>query len=228
MYKLYYLQYLFIVIPGTIAGDLVYAWTKGQRELESSRSSTPSRAILLGLLMGSAILLNLVGLYTRAVLATAVTDVILCVAAAVLTSNPKTDLERLFRSLVAWGSYWLLLGLFFEAYEGGIKKDHPTMSYYFVTAGLATFTYVAFSVVADRFKKPAAIRLLSENGQNPMIAYIGAANLVLPILALTSTDSLLEPLLRSPWTGFLRGVIITMCVAIATQVFTRFRLFWRT
>ena len=30
-----------------------------------------------------------------------------------------------------------MLGLVFESYEGGIKKDHPTLSYYFITSGLA-------------------------------------------------------------------------------------------
>ncbi len=35
-----------------------------------------------------------------------------------------------------WGVSWLLLGLVFKPYEGGIKKDHATVSYYFLITGL--------------------------------------------------------------------------------------------
>jgi hypothetical protein len=42
------------------------------------------------------------------------------------------------------GFYLVLLGLFFEAYESGIKKDASTYSYYFVTSGLAFFMLIGF------------------------------------------------------------------------------------
>ena len=39
---------------------------------------------------------------------------------------------KLFRA----GTYLILLGLAFEAYEGGIRKDPSTYSYYFLASGL--------------------------------------------------------------------------------------------
>ena len=49
-----------------------------------------------------------------------------------------------WRKLFVAGAYLLMLGLFFEAYEGGIRKDDSTYSYYFVTAGLAFMAMIAF------------------------------------------------------------------------------------
>ena len=228
-YKLYYLQYLFIVLPGTIVGDLIYKWMKSPAESSSMEQSTStSRMILAFVLMLSFLLANLIGLYSRMLLATALVDVALCGTGLLLFSKARTTLETLHRSLFQWGSYWLVLGLFFEAYEGGIKKDHPTMSYYFVTTGLAVFAYIAFSVLTDRFKKRKYVGMLIDNGQNPMIAYIAGSTLVLPILAVTHLESLLEALSTSPWLGFCRGVIFTALVALVTSFFTKKKLFWRT
>ena len=229
MYKLYYLQYLFIVLPGTIVGDLIYKWIKrppgstGEEESESS-----SRMILSFVLMVSFLLVNLVGLYSRMLLATALANAALWVAGYVFYSKARTTIEMLHKSLFQWGSYWLVLGLFFEAYEGGIKKDHPSMSYYFVTTGLAVFTYIACSVVTDHFRKRKYLGTLIDNGQNPMIAYIAGSTLVLPILAVTHLESLLQALSSTPWLGFCRGVIFTVLVALATSFFTKKKLFWRT
>jgi hypothetical protein len=71
---------------------------------------------------------------------TIVTDLFLLAAAWIHPFTKGTSsTEQLFRSIFQWGTFWLILGFFFEAYEGGIKKDHPTMSYYFVTTGLAHY-----------------------------------------------------------------------------------------
>ena len=43
-------------------------------------------------------------------------------------------------------TFLLLLGLCFEAYEGGIKKDISTYSYYFVCSGLALFCLIIYTI----------------------------------------------------------------------------------
>ena len=83
-----------------------------------------------------------------------------------------------------------MLGLFFEPYEGGIKKDRATMSYYFVTAGCAICLLIGFSILIDVFRRKRWVQLLIENGQNPMIAYAGINNLVIPVLALTTAEQI--------------------------------------
>jgi predicted acyltransferase len=229
MYSLYYLQYLFIVLPGTIAGDMIYRWMNApEHDRMEEEPAGQGQQIPAFLLMIVLLVVNVSGLYSRMVLATAVADAVLCVAGYVLLSRSRSAIGTLHRSLFHWGFYWLVLGMVFEAYEGGIKKDHPTMSYYFVTTGLAVFTYVAFSVLCDHFKKSKYVRILIDNGQNPMIAYVGGSALVLPILAVTHLGSILDVLSVTPWLGFVRGVIFTSLVALATSFFTRKKLFWRT
>ncbi len=229
LYKLYYCQYLFIVIPGTIIGDMIYRWMNTIGNMKSDVNTNNSNRMVYGfLLMFAFIILNLVGLFSRQLVFTAISDAVFCLIGFILFAKPLNVTEKLYKSLFNWGSYWLILGIFFEAYEGGIKKDHPTMSYYFVTTGLAIFTYIGLSIIIDYFKKNKYLKILIENGQNPMIAYMGGNNLIMPILALTSISTVLDYLLINPWLGFLKGVIFTSLVALATSFFTRKKLFWRT
>ena len=229
MYKLYYLQYLFIVIPGTIAGDLIYGWINTpQGESVETEGVSRSGMLALFLIMSALLVVTVAGLFSRNVIATIGTDILIFVAGFVILQKALNSTERLYKTIFNWGSFWLMLGFFFEAYEGGIKKDHPTMSYYFVTTGLAMYTYIAFSIFADRFKKSRYIALLIDNGKNPMIAYVAGNILVLPILSLTSLTTVLHYLTVSPWLGFVKGLIFTLLVALSTSFFTKKRLFWRT
>ena len=107
-------------------------------------------------------------------------------------AKPLNETERLYQKLFLWAIYWLVLGLLFEPYEGGIKKDHPTLSYYFVTSGLAICVFIGFSILIDVFQQQRWLRLLIDNGQNPMIAYAGINNFITPVLALTGGSALLR------------------------------------
>ncbi len=102
------------------------------------------------------------------------------------------------------------------------------MSYYFVTSGLAICALVGFSVLIDIFGRRRWAQLLVENGQNPMIAYAGVNNFIIPILAATGLLGLMDSLAVTPWLGFLRGVVITTLLALFTAWCTRRKIFWRT
>ncbi|HAP34639.1 MAG TPA: DUF5009 domain-containing protein [Bacteroidetes bacterium] len=229
MYKLYYLQYLFIVIPGTIVGDLVYTWINSKSSEVSDTNGLSRNEIysLLFLLLG-LLVVTVSGLFSRIVLETIMTDIFLSVLALLILQKASSSTELLFKTLFNWGLFWLMLGIFFESYEGGIKKDHPTMSYYFVTTGLAVFTYIIFSILIDYFKKSKYVGLLIDNGKNPMIAYVAGNIFVLPILSITTLSTYLNYLTISPWLGFIKGLIFTILVAAATSYFTKKKLFWRT
>ncbi len=228
-YKLYYLQYLFIVIPGTIAGDSILRWMKSSNDdAVDLPADYKLRLSIAALLLFIFIPLNLAGLYVRAVTTTVIADILLCLVGYQLFRVAHTSADRLYKALFNWGTYWLLLGLCFEAFEGGIKKDHPTLSYYFVTAGLASFTYIFFSIIIDYFKQRKLFALLIHNGQNPMVAYISGSNFVMPILALTSLNVLLNKLVINAWLGFTKGFIFTLLVALVTAFCTKKKLFWRT
>ncbi|MBP9212161.1 MAG: DUF5009 domain-containing protein [Bacteroidetes bacterium] len=229
MYKLYYLQYLFIVIPGSIAGDLIYAWLNAPTEpLKEERGWGSMQWGSVAILLTGVIGITVAGLFSRDVLLTmAVNAVLLAAVYAVLRSAHSSE-ARLFRTLFYWGTFWLLLGFFFEAYEGGIKKDRATVSYYFVTSGLAGYTYIVFSIIAEHLRRRWPFALIIDNGKNPMIAYVAGNVLILPILSLTALMPLLNELTYTPWLGFVKGVIFTLLVAVATQFFTKKGLFWRT
>jgi hypothetical protein len=228
IFKLYYLQYLCIVIPGTIAGDLILQWTRRSETQTNSEPSPAWRMITILLLMIAFVLVLLVGLKSRWLIATSIAAFAMCGVGWWLFSRPRNETGHLYKALFQWASYWLILGLFFEPYEGGIRKDHPTVSYYFVTSGMAVCALIAFSIVIDIFQRRSWLQLLIDNGQNPMIAYAGINNFIAPILALTGLDAALMRWADTSWRGFWQGMIITLLMAVTVGICSRCRIFWRT
>ena len=232
IFKFDYLKYLFILIPGTIAGDLVLSWMKapatneGDEGIKYRWNKLHYYSIIV--LMLAICLGLLIGLQARWLWQTTLLSAALCSGGWFLFVNPRQETERLLKSFYQWGIYWLALGLLFEPYEGGVKKDPSTWSYYFITTAIAFFILIAFTVIIDIFKKQKWLQLLIYNGQNPMIAYVGFANLLWPILSLTQLEPLILEYTKTPLTGFLKGVIYTLPIACLVSVFTKCKLFWRT
>ncbi len=227
IYKLYYLQYLFIVIPGTIAGDILLKWINSKNQIEES-SWSKFNYFFIAFLMFFFVFELLVGLFNRWLIETTILTFVLLILTYFLLNKPLNQVEQLYRELFLWAMYWLILGLFFEPFEGGIKKDKATLSYYFITSGLAICTLIFFSIIIDVFKKQKFIKLLIENGQNPMIAYAGVNNFIIPVLYLTGLMSLLNSMAITPWLGFLKGLIITFLLSLFVSLCTRLKIFWRT
>ena len=230
IYSLYYLQYLCIVIPGTIAGDLILQWTRRAAAAPGAvaKSWPLARYALVLLVMLLLVLATLIGLKARWLPETALAIFSLCLIGWMLLREPFNETEQLFKKLFNWAMYWLVLGLILETYEGGIRKDRATVSYYFVTSGLAICTFIAFSILIDVWNQKRPLRLLIDNGQNPMIAYAGINNFIIPILALTGGATLLTQFATTPWRGFCKGAIITLLVALVVSFLTRKKIFWRT
>lgn len=223
LYKLYYLQYLFIVIPGTIIGDILYKWynSESKYEIYDSKNS----AVLISVVTFAIIICNLIFLQSRMMVVNLIVNLILLIVIYFIIKNQN---DSLIRTLFNWGSYWVLLGLTFEAFEGGIKKDQSTLSYYFLTTGLAIFCYIFLSTIIDYFKQKKMFGLIINSGQNPMIAYVAGSLFWMPVLELTNLSSVLNLLLVNPWLGFFKGVIFTFLVAVTASFFTSKKLFWRT
>ncbi|MCX7717865.1 MAG: DUF5009 domain-containing protein [Candidatus Sumerlaeaceae bacterium] len=222
-------KYLFIVIPGMIAGEELEAWMR-QRGSASDGPLPLSRLRLwlVASLAAMIVLVNLVGLQARWVEATVCLNAALCGAGCLLLRPAAGATGRLIRTVFLWGVFWLMLGMVLEPYQGGIKKDHATLSYYFVTSGLACIVLVGFTVFGDVLGCRRWLALLSDNGQNPMMAYVGNAFFIAPLLGLTGLGALLTRITPGPWPGALRGLIITLLVGLMVMVFTRLRVFWRT
>jgi predicted acyltransferase len=222
MYKFYYLKYLFIIIPGTFAGEWIVQKNKNGGTLQ-----TGSVLSVTGLLSALLVIINVVLLFGRHLqLNLFITMGLLGAMIFIVKKNMPGNL--LMKRMVTAGGMLLLLGLFFEAYEGGIKKDPSTYSYYFVTSGLAFFMLVFFDAIKDKVMGKQVVNYLGLNGQNPMIAYVAGSLLLTPLLYLTQTQSWLNELNGSALTGFLKGIIFTGLVSLITIFCTRRKWFWKT
>lgn len=227
-YKFYYLKYLFIVIPGTIAGEYLLEWSRTPHKKETSKNEKQVGLFLL-ILVSALLVGNLAFLYSRLLLLNLfVTSCLLMVGYVVLRKMEEGEFTRLWRKLYTAGAYLLILGLFFEAYEGGIRKDQSTYSYYFVTSGLAFMSLIFFSVICDLSGRTRWYSFLVMNGQNPMIAYVASSMLVMPLFSITGITQYLSLLNANPWLGFLKGMLLTTIVSLVTIFFTRLKWFWRT
>jgi predicted acyltransferase len=229
LYSFRYLKYLLIVIPGIIAGDYLRQWMLDYRPA-AALDVKKERQTAIGLLFLTValIVLNLYGLFTRCLLANLVATAGLLAAGSYIVRRTATSCTLLWKKLFAAGAYFLLLGLFLEACEGGIRKDHATFSYYFVTSGLAFMALIAFSILCDYFRCRKSTSFLVMTGQNPMIAYVASSLVVLPLLHLTRLLPLIDACCRTLWMGFLRGVLITALATLLTMFFTKIKWFWRT
>jgi hypothetical protein len=158
--------------------------------------------------------------------------------------RPSNQHEALLRDLVVWGTYFLILGYFFEPMEGGIKKDHSYMSYYFVTSGLAIYLLVALIIWIDLMRHVWAFGVLIANGQNPMVAYIGIRTILAPMVGmailpfgateearLVSLNTWVKGwswMVGSPWNQALWALVSTLMLAVIVWGITKAKLIWRT
>jgi len=168
------------------------------------------------------------GLFTRTLTLNLVLTLALGAAAWMLLRKPRTGTESLLYRLFTTGFFWLLLGLAFESLEEGVKKDPATVSYFFITAGMASHVLLVTSVLLRKGRSRGGLLVLC--GQNPMIAYTAAGYVVVPLLVFADRAVAL------PWLwgqcgcvmGVGRGVIVTLLMMLFTAAFTRSKIFWRT
>lgn len=144
------------------------------------------------------------------------------------SSIPASPTLHFWQRLSSAGAYLLLLGLCLESYEGGIRKDDVTLSYLFVTCGLAFYALLLLTVVCDHWHVRWLCAPLEMVGKNPMVAYVSASMVIIPVLILTQLYPYIDSLSSQPLTGFLKGVLLTaLCMAL-TAWFTHKRWFWKT
>ncbi len=223
LYQFYYLKYLFIIIPGTLAGDWLL---KEHQQAEQIRDMAKKTYIAIAAIATALIVVNLWGLFTRALLLNLIINALGCIVLLVLAKRLKAG--KTIKNFVYAGIYLLMLGLFFEAYEGGIKKDYSTYSYYFVCTGLAFFALLSLSIVEKLGCFKGTMNFLAANGKNPMVAYTAGNLFLIPVLKITTLSVYLDAMTTNAFTGFARGLIFTGVVALITIFFTRLKFFWKT
>ncbi|RZK60752.1 MAG: DUF5009 domain-containing protein [Pedobacter sp.] len=220
-YDFYYLKYLFIIIPGTFAGEwLVMAGSNKQTAKQSLK------ALWIGVLAMLMVVLDTYFLFAR--------ELALCVfatfflAVILVYSCKRLDLPKVYQQLAGSGAYLLILGLCYEAFEGGIKKDPSTYSYYFVCTGMAFLVLLSFMIFESSGYLNKPFKYVAMVGQNPMIAYTTGNLFLLPLLRILDFENTLNLLNLNALGGFARGLIFTMVVALVTLFFAKKRVFWKT
>lgn len=225
LFRFDFLKYLCIILPATFVGEVIDRWLRSEEVGESALSKGREGLILLLLVLLVGV--NMWGLFTRHLVINLVASIVLGAAAWQLLRAGRSASEVMRRDIFTQGLFWLLFGLFLEAFEGGIKKDYATFSYLFVTSGLASMVLVAFSSAIERFGLKCG--LLIRTGQNPMVAYTTAEWLVMPVLTLLHLAPFVAQFAASgPWQGFLRGVGMTLVVMLFTAWATRRKFLFRT
>ena len=219
---------------------------------EEMKDKENALALPVALLSSALIVVNVVLLFGRHLVANLVATMVLTALTAWLlrsrreagttgveaakqeTSNQKSSSTPASPTLHFWqrlssaGAYLLLLGLCLESYEGGIRKDDVTLSYLFVTCGLAFYALLLLTVVCDHWHVRWLCAPLEMVGKNPMVAYVSASMVIIPVLILTHIYPYIDALSSQPLTGFLKGVLLTaLCMAL-TAWFTHKRWFWKT
>jgi hypothetical protein len=250
-----WLKFLWCVIPGTIIGDLLLrGMSAGSAGTWSRRESWIFTGVLLATTVGLFAGLRHYGypkdafVLLRTPWLVLLTGVLPAIALVILMflwreRTPKTLLNVFVGAMVLLG-IGLALALAPGAghngfFERGISKGPPaTLSWYLLSTGLAVLWLVLFTVWID-LRQSWGFGLLTANGQNPMLAYLGIRNLLAPLVALpllapfadslgaSSLDGYFAKLLTSPWAGFLWAMFKTLLLAVMVWGFTRRRLVWR-
>lgn len=221
MYRFYYLKYLFIIIPGTLAGEWLLQSVQQKDKKEDRQIVKLISFLCIGLITANVWLL-----FIRSLVLNLALSAVFSLLVFYLLKRANALQGKLYQFAKA-GFYLLLLGLFFEAFEGGIKKDFSTYSYYFVTSGLSFFMLIALYGFQLTKVGSYIVHYLGINGRNPMVAYVAGNLLLIPLLHLMGGMEYLDKLSGS-WTGFLRGVIFTGIVSLITVFFVQRKWFWKT
>ncbi|MRG46101.1 DUF5009 domain-containing protein [Chitinophaga sp. SYP-B3965] len=217
MYKFYYLKYLFIILPGTFAGEwlmlsvpAIPAWDKRKW------MAIAGGAFLL-------VIVNVVCLFSRQVVLNLVLSVLIGTCMLLIAAKVQA-----WKNYLQAGVYLLWLGLCFDCTQGGIKKDPSNYSYYFVTGGLAFLVVLGFMILEYYGYGKRVISYLAANGRNPMVAYVAGNLLLLPLLRLTGAIEWFSAMEHNVWLGVLRGLLFTGIVSGITLFFVQRKWYWKT
>jgi predicted acyltransferase len=246
LFKWEFHKYLMIVIPGIWAGQTLYCLrseTTAQDEIQIQ--SDDRKQYLLFAVTGIAV--NVVSVI--ALLAQRSTTIS---ALAIGLIIPIWNLTRLkdhggkiatLHRMIGIGSLLLLFGLALTQFAGGIRKDSTTISYFFVTSGLAFYALVAL-IAIEEYRKPKVIEdpelpvtlslteskpgFLALVGANPMIGYIVITNFAYGLVRVTGLHDWVGGQSWSPWGFAAYGLFQTLLVGLLTAGYTKAGVFMRT
>lgn len=173
-YRPWYLDLLLVIIPGTMAGDLIWRWMQKPKGNTSVRSWSTRRLGTLAALGWSVVPILCVGLYERRYpVATTIAIGVVCAALLTLVRGAATERDRVLARLFAWSALLLMGGMLVEPLEGGIKKDPQTLGFLLLMTGSAMAGLAGLMILSDLFKAGRkTLRPVALIGQNALLAYV--------------------------------------------------------
>jgi hypothetical protein len=217
---------LAVVIPGTIMGDIVLRWMREPEDAATGGGWNGLRLGGLALLTTAFTPLVTIGMYNRWVGLTTLLCVAMVIGGAFLTHAPANATERMIRSLFIWASAWLLIGLFVEPFENGIRKVPDTLSYFFTVTGTTSMLLIALAVIVDGLRRRKWVSVLIDLGHNPLMLYVMYTILLNSILELIPP---MRGVLRgSLGEAMVRSLLSVGLVILIVRYMSRKRIYWRT
>lgn len=224
LYKFYFLKYLFVLIPGTIAGD----WLLKEKDINPVEIKNSGALKIVGLLLFVVIVMNVSFLFTRQLVTNIIGTVVFLILVNWVIKKAILSNKKIFEQFFNAGAFTLLLGLTFETYESGIKKDISTYSYYFVTVGLVFFSFLVIAILQASSIFRSIHRFISLSGQNPMMAYVSVSLLLLPLIHLVGIYDYWNSMNTSFIMGFLKGLVFTLITCAITFPYTKKGINWKS
>ncbi len=221
LFRWSYVQYLFVVLLGTVIGDILIA--AGSDLCYSPRDWQSTVAAGLCFLMTP---LALWGFFSRHIWILFAAVFVLGGVAMWLTRKDNSA----WAIIMKIGFAALQFGIVFDPIDGGITKDHCNMSYMLSTAGLACLmvSFLLWCESARALNGKTLSKALTLTGQNPMIAYTIVWFVIMPLLSACGFGHFMNATVGNPLLGLLQGLIITGLMVAATCFLTSRQIFWRS
>jgi predicted acyltransferase len=210
----YLLKYLIIFLLGTLAGDWLL-------KKESLAEKIPFQwdYFILSIALTLSVL---VGLFNRSLELTLL-SCLLAISFFYYRQKWKkkgsVDKNKIFYV----GIFILFCGLFMEPFQGGIKKDPSTLSYFFISSGIA-FVWVHAFMKMETSKLSIFLFPIQSIGKNALMAYFMAGFLLIPLFNISGLG-----IIFGHSTQFLlfRAIMVTMILGAIVHFCTKRGLFWK-
>ena len=179
--KVEFLEYLLITLPGTVLGDMLVCWSTSSNSSSQQKLVWESQPLVPWTLIAHTLawmIFLLITVQGRWMILSTAGSFVFAGSGIFLLRNSHHQTQIFVKKVFLMGGTLVLLGLFLDAFQGGVHKDPVTLSYCFLTAGMSFLTFIACFLLFDVLRKGNMLKLLMASGQNPMVAYVAFQNLI--------------------------------------------------
>lgn len=210
----YLWKYLMLFLLGTFAGELLM-----KKEFIFQKSAFHWDHLILTLALTIGVL---TGLFQRN-LWFSVLSVVLGLSYFYYRQRERKVDKSNKRALFYTGVFVLFGGLFMEPFQGGVKKDPSTLSYFFITGGFG-FIWVYSLIHVSEGKLSLLFSPVKSLGKNALMAYFIAGFFIVPLFNLSGFSAVLG---LTPHFLVLKAILVTFLSGALVHYLTKKGFFWK-